>query len=103
MTNSLKSAALTSMLGKSIEKLSQSAEIAFKQYTEKDKSLCKDLQENRAEQDKLQQRLNELKEHEQRLEDERKKKTEIQRTAEMVRKKFAWLLTLLINTTCDIF
>lgn len=71
------------IIGKSIEKLSQSAEIAFKQYTEKDKSLCKDLQENRAEQDKLQQRLNELKEHEQRLEDERKKKTEIQRTAEM--------------------
>ena len=59
--------------------------MAFKKYTEKDKSLCKELQENRVEQDKLQQRLNELKEHEQKLEEERQERSDTQQTAEMVR------------------
>lgn len=59
--------------------------MAFKQFTEKDKSLCKELQDNRAEQEKLLKRLNQLKEHERRLEEERSKETEIQNTAEMVR------------------
>lgn len=59
--------------------------MAFKKYTETDKSLCKELQENRAEQDKLQQRLNELKEHERKLEEERQKRSDTQQTAEMVR------------------
>lgn len=71
--------------GKSLETLSQSAEMAFKKYTEKDKSLCQELQENRVEQDKLQQRLNELKEHERKLEEERKSRSDTQQTAEMVR------------------
>lgn len=68
---------------KSLEKLHQSADVAFKQFTQKDKSLCKELQDNKAEQEKLLMRLNQLKEHEQRLEAERSKETEIQRTAEM--------------------
>lgn len=72
-------------VGKSLETLSQSAEMAFKKYTEKDKSLCKDLQENRAEQDELQRRLNVLKEQEHKLEEERRKRSEIQQRAEMVR------------------
>ena len=59
--------------------------MAFKQFTQKDKSLSKELQDNRAEQEKLMMRLNQLEEHEQRLEAERSKETEIQRTAEMVR------------------
>ena len=59
--------------------------MAFKQFTQKDKSLCKELQDNRAEQEKLLMRLNQLREHEQRLEAERTKQTEIQHTAEMVR------------------
>ena len=59
--------------------------MAFKKYTEKDKSLCKELQENRVEQDKLQQRLNELKEHERKLEEERQNRSDTQQTAEMVR------------------
>ena len=71
--------------GNSLETLSQSAEMAFKKYTEKDKSLCKDLQENRAEQDELQRRLNVLKEQEHKLEEERRKRSEIQQRAEMVR------------------
>lgn len=73
--------------GKSLETLSQSAQMAFKKYTETDKSLCKELQENRAEQDKLQQRLNELKEHERKLEEERQKRSDTQQTAEMTEKR----------------
>ena len=76
---------VSTTLGKSLGTLRQSAEVAFKKYTEKDKRLCKELQENRAEQDKLQQRLNQLKEHEQKLEVDRKKRSEDQQTAEMVR------------------
>lgn len=74
-------------IGKSLETLRQSAEVAFKKYTQKDKSLCKELQENRAEQDKLQQRLNQLKQHEQKLEEDRKKRSEDQQTAEMTEKR----------------
>ena len=59
--------------------------MAFKKYTEKDKSLCKELQENRAEQDELQQRLNALKEHERQLEEERRKRSDTQELAEKVR------------------
>lgn len=79
---------LTTFIGKSLETLRQSAEVAFKKYTQKDKSLCKELQENRAEQDKLQQRLNQLKQHEQKLEEDRKKRSEDQQTAEMVRQTY---------------
>lgn len=70
---------------KNLETLGQSAEIAFKKYTEKDKSLCKKLQENRTEQEELQQRLNVLKEHEQKLEKERQVRKEAQEKADLVR------------------
>lgn len=72
------------ILGESLETLGQSAEIAFKKYTEKDKSLCKKLQENRTEQEELQQRLNVLKEHERQLEEERKMRSETQQKADQV-------------------
>ena len=55
---------------KNLEPLGQSAEMAFKKYTEKDTSLFKKLQENRTEQEELQQRLNALKEHERQMEEE---------------------------------
>lgn len=70
---------------KNLETLSQSVEVAFKKYTEEDKSLCQKLQENRTEQQELQQRLNVLKEHEQNLEEERQKRKEIQEKADQVR------------------
>ena len=59
--------------------------MAFKKYTEEDKSLCQKLQKNRTEQQDLQQRLNALKEHEQQLEEERQKQKEIQEKADQVR------------------
>ena len=70
---------------KNLETLSQSVEVAFKKYTEEDKSLCQKLQENRTEQQELQQRLNALKEHEEKLEEERQKRKEIQEKADQVR------------------
>lgn len=48
----------------------------------------KELQENKAEQDMLQQRLNELKEQERQLDEERNERKKIQETAELVRLKW---------------
>lgn len=49
--------------------------------------MCKELRENKAEQDKLQQRLNELKDQERQLDEERNQRKKIQETAELVRLK----------------
>ena len=73
------------LAAKNLETLGQSVEVAFKKYTDEDKSLCKKLQENRTEQQELQQRLNALKEHEQQLEEERQKRKDIQVKADQVR------------------
>ena len=70
---------------KNLQTLGQSVEVAFKKYTEEDKSLCQKLQKNRTEQQELQQRLNALKEHEQQLEEDRQKRKEIQEKADQVR------------------
>lgn len=59
--------------------------MAFKKYTEKDKSMCKKLQENRTEQEELQQHLNALKERERQMEEERQKRSETQEKADTVR------------------
>ena len=50
--------------------------------------MCKELRENKAEQDKLQQRLNELKDQERQLDEERNQRKNIQETAELVRLKW---------------
>lgn len=76
---------LLTIAAKNLETLGQSVEVAFKKYTEEDKSLCKKLQENRTEQQELQQRLNALKDHEQQLEEERQKRKETQEKADLVR------------------
>lgn len=76
---------LLTIAAKNLETLGQSVEVAFKKYSEEDKSLCKKLQENRTEQQELQQRLNALKEHEQQLEEERQKRKETQEKADLVR------------------
>ncbi|XP_078384616.1 uncharacterized protein LOC144667108 [Oculina patagonica] len=77
----------TDEIAKNLETLGQSAEVAFKKYTEKDKSLCQKLQENRTEQEELQQRLNVLKEHEQQLERERQMRKETQEKADLTAEK----------------
>lgn len=77
----------TDIIAKNLETLGQSVEVAFKKYTEEDKSLCKKLQENRTEQQELQQHLNALKEHEQQLEGERQKRKETQEKADLTAEK----------------
>ena len=79
---------------KSLETLGQSVKVAFKKYTEGDKSLCKKLQENKTEQQELQQRLNALKEHEQQLEEERQKRKESQAKADLVRYRLRYQCSL---------
>lgn len=66
----------------SLDTLHQSAEIALKNYTEKDKELCQKLQTNRQDQEELQRRLNALKEQEQRLEEERDREKKTQQKAD---------------------
>ncbi|XP_073229610.1 uncharacterized protein [Porites lutea] len=74
-------------IGKNLDTLRQSAEITCKKYKEKDNILCKELRENKAEQDKLQQRLNELKDQERQLDEERNQRKKIQETAELTEQK----------------